>query len=221
MSISRLNDLESTHFSPTTKEYLTRINTSATRMRHLIDDLLMFSRVSKVGNLFHTTDLNDLLLKSKIDLTQLITEKNAEIESTILPTLKVIPFQIQQLFVNLIGNALKYSKSNSQSIIKISSAKVHDTDYPSLNLEAHKRYYAISVSDNGIGFEKEYADKIFELFYRLPHADSNYTGTGVGLKTIMVLFLHKANSILVLNLHSFCQRIGKTRFPRFKSIQFF
>ena len=78
-------------------------------------------------------------------------------------------------------NALKYSKSNTRTLIKISSAKVQDTDYPNLNLEAHKIYYAISVSDNGIGFESEYIDKVFELFYRLPKTEENYKGTGVGL----------------------------------------
>ena len=90
-----------------------------------------------------------------------------------LPVLNVIPFQIQQLFVNLIGNALKYSKPGVSPVIKIDCEKLAASDYPAFIKDTRKKYYKISISDNGMGFEQQYAEKIFILFHRL-HQKSEY-----------------------------------------------
>ncbi|HWZ22123.1 MAG TPA: ATP-binding protein, partial [Cytophagaceae bacterium] len=126
------------------------------------------------------TDLNFSLETIKQELAPSLEEKNATIEAGILPTLNVIPFQIQQLFTNLIGNSLKYSKPNIPPVIKISCEKIIAKDYPILKMDTLKEYYKISFTDNGIGFEQEYAENIFILFHRLHHI-TEYPGTGIGL----------------------------------------
>jgi signal transduction histidine kinase/CHASE3 domain sensor protein len=177
--LSRLVSKDYENLSKSGQQYVTSIKSSAQRMRILIEDLLQFSRTNKTEKIFEEADLNSLLENAKQELTQIIEEKQAIIESSELPTLKVIPFQIQQLFINLIGNSLKYSKENSTPIIKITCSKIvaNDDEFlPKNNMKYHK----IIVEDNGIGFDQEYVKKIFILFSRL-HNKNEYAGTGIGL----------------------------------------
>lgn len=177
--LSRLVTKDYNNLSKSGQQYVTSIQSSAQRMRILIEDLLQFSRTNKTEKIFEDADLNLLLENAKQELTQIIEEKQAIIESSELPTLKVIPFQIQQLFINLIGNSLKYSKENSTPIIKITCSKIvaNDDEFlPNNNMKYHK----IIVEDNGIGFDQQYVKKIFILFSRL-HNKNEYAGTGIGL----------------------------------------
>ena len=178
--VSRLSEKESENLSDNGKEFMTRINSSVDRMRILIDDLLQYSRTTKTEKIFEDTSLNDLLENAKIDLAQIIEEKKAKIQNQTLPDLKVIPFQIQQLFINLINNSLKYSKADSAPEIKISCKKVIAADEELISKNTKDKYYKITFKDNGIGFEQEYAEKIFVLFNRL-HNKNEYQGTGIGL----------------------------------------
>jgi len=178
--ISRLSEKDKALVSESGKEYLTKIETSANRMRILIDDLLLFSRTNKAEEVFEKADLNLLLEEANQELAQNIEETNAVILSDQLPELNVIPFQIQQLFVNLIGNALKYSKPGISPEIKIECAKLTSDQYPAFIKDKRKKYYKISVSDNGMGFEQQYAENIFLLFNRL-HQKLDYPGSGIGL----------------------------------------
>jgi hypothetical protein len=178
--ISRLNEKERANISETGKEYLSKIESSANNMRMLIDDLLLFSRTNKAEEVFDKSDLNQLLEKATQELAQNIEEKNAVIKAVILPELHVIPFQIQQLFSNLIGNALKYSKPGISPLITIDCEKLAANEYPDFIKDNLKKYYKISISDNGLGFEQQYAEKIFILFNRL-YQKSEYPGTGIGL----------------------------------------
>jgi len=178
--ISRISEKDKALVSETGKEYLTKIETSANRMRILIDDLLLFSRTNKAEEVFDKTDLNLLLENANQELAQNIEETNAIIQSAQLPELKVISFQIQQLFVNLIGNALKYSKPGIPPVIKIDCGKLASDQYPDFIKDKRKKYYKITVSDNGMGFDQQYAEKIFLLFNRL-HQKSDYPGSGIGL----------------------------------------
>lgn len=178
--ISRVTAKDIVNMSDTGKEYLSKIEASAIRMRKLIDDLLLFSSTNKSEKVFAKTDLNLLLTNAKLELAQAIEEKNASIQSTQLPVLKVISFQIQQLFVNLIGNALKYSKPGTPPIISIDCGKLAVGDYPAFIKDTHKKYYKISVSDNGMGFDQQFSEKIFVLFSRL-HQKTDYPGSGIGL----------------------------------------
>ncbi|WP_445737445.1 CHASE3 domain-containing protein [Mariniflexile sp.] len=178
--ISRLEDKESKNFSSTGIQYLQRITSAATRMRLLIDDLLQFSRTNKPDKEFVTTNLNEILENAKQDVAETISEKIALISNDALPTLQAIPFQIQQLFLNLLSNSLKYSKKDTVPVIKIAYTKVNSEDEAHLIKVPKNNYHKITVSDNGIGFEQKYADRIFELFNRL-HNKHEYSGTGVGL----------------------------------------
>jgi light-regulated signal transduction histidine kinase (bacteriophytochrome) len=149
-------------------------------MRILIEDLLQYSRTTKTEKVFEDTNLNDLLENVKIDLAQFIEEKHAKIQNQSLPKLKVIPFQIQQLFANLINNSLKYSKADTIPEIKITCKKVSAADEEFIPKSTKDKFYKITFKDNGIGFEQEYAEKIFVLFNRL-HNKNEYEGTGIGL----------------------------------------
>jgi len=178
--ISRISEKDNLIMDEKSKEYFARIQASVNRMRTLIDDLLLYSRTTKTDKSFERTDLNMLLENTIQELSQQIEEKNAVIHSENLPFLKVIPFQIQQLFYNLISNSLKYSKEGVAPVINVNCRKLEPRENPEILSETGRNYYKISVSDNGMGFEQDYAKKVFELFNRL-HPKGDYPGTGIGL----------------------------------------
>ena len=177
--MSRLVSKDYANLSPAGQQYVASIQSSANRMRVLIKDLLHFSRINKAEKIFEEADLNYLLETAKHELAPTIEEKKARIESNELPTLNVIPFQIQQLFINLLSNSLKYSKENSSPIIEINCEMI-DANEVEILPDNNIKYYKITFKDNGIGFEQEYAAKIFILFNRL-HNKNEYQGTGIGL----------------------------------------
>jgi signal transduction histidine kinase/CHASE3 domain sensor protein len=178
--ISRISEKESLNLTETGKEYFAKIQTSVFRIRNLIDDLLQFSRTTRTEKKFELSDLNLLLENALQELTQDIEDKKAEIQTSGLPVLNVIPFQIQQLFINLIGNSLKYSKQGIAPVITINYEEINADEYPFLRDKNQKRYHRISVTDNGLGFEQQYAEDIFLLFYRL-QSKSELAGSGIGL----------------------------------------
>jgi len=180
MFISRLEEKESDAFSEQTIDYFSRIKAAANRMQSLMIDLVNYTRTIKGDKVFVKTDLNELLERTIQELSLNIEEKKAKITIGNLPSLKVIPFQIEQLFINLISNSLKYSQDNVAPKVSVASVKFNDNDkYPDINV-SEKKYHKIVVSDNGIGFKQEYEDRIFMLFQRL-ETDSKYSGTGLGL----------------------------------------
>ncbi len=159
-----------------------RMQNATDRMTILVDDLLSYSHVSATPLQMEEVDLNEKLRFVLSDLEVQVEEKKAVISIGPLPTVKGYRRQLQQLFQNLLGNALKYSKPGEPPQISINSRTVTGADVP-LDLpaqQAGKSYYLIEVADNGIGFEQQYAHKIFGMFQRL-HGRSEYAGTGVGL----------------------------------------
>lgn len=179
--ISRIREKDFEAFPENIKEYFSGIERAVARMQRFIEDLLLYSRTSNVEKIFELTDLNTVLENCKQELSQQIEEKKAIIKSTSgLPTITVIPFQIHELFNNIISNSLKYSKTDIAPVVSIDSNIVSAKDLPELLANQNSKYYKISISDNGIGFEQEYAENIFTLFYRL-HNKTDYSGTGVGL----------------------------------------
>lgn len=162
------------------KEYIQRIINSAGNMQRLIDDLLAFSQTTSGVKKLETLDLNVLLEEVENSLKDTIEENNVTITSTQLPTLRVIDFQFRQLLENLIGNAIKYRKIGVKPNITITSSLVSGKSYINEGADANKNYHKFLFADNGIGFEMEYATKIFEIFQRL-HGKSEYSGTGIGL----------------------------------------
>ncbi len=162
--------------------YFDKVKNSTIRMNTLIKDLLDFSRLSQTNDRFTTVDLNIILGNIKNDFELLIQQKQATVKVLELPTIEAVPLQMQQLFYNLISNALKFSKKDEPSLITISSNKLHaievESSYP--GLDRRLSYYCITVQDNGIGFDQQYADKVFIIFQRLNDMYS-YSGTGIGL----------------------------------------
>jgi len=171
---------DSNTLSETAKEYFVRITGAATRMQNLIEALLSYSRTSTLEVQYEMVDLNKLVDEVKNDLYEIIKEKNAIIESCNLPSLRVIPLQFHQLFLNIINNAVKYSKNNVSPYLRITTELVNGRDLVNIGCSEKYTYWKISFADNGIGFEQDYEHKIFELFQRL-HGKSQYPGTGIGL----------------------------------------
>jgi PAS domain S-box-containing protein len=163
---SDLNDAEKNSFS--------RIENASQRMRHLIDDLLLYSHVTQRPTEKENVDLNEKVRQALEDLDLDIEEKGAVIKSENLPVVKGYRRQLQQLFQNLISNAVKYSKEGINPLIAITATQVE---------KQGKLYHLIAVADNGIGFAQEYENKIFQMFARL-HGKSEYSGTGVGLSIV-------------------------------------
>ena len=162
------------------KNYLNRTINTATQMQQFITDLLAYSRTNGSEEHFQKIDLNVILEKVKTELKEEIEEKGARIEATDLPELNVIPFQFEQLLTNMISNSLKFSKPGTPPHIIIRAELVDGIIHNHNNSDHRKRYHHFSVTDNGIGFEARFNEKIFDLFQRL-HSRSDYSGTGIGL----------------------------------------
>lgn len=185
--ISRIKENDLKAIPDNVRDYLSGIRKETVRMQKFITDLLLYSRASKADKTFEVADLNDILENSKKELSHRIEEKNAIINSASdLPILNVIPFQIQQVFSNLISNSIKYSKADVSPMIDITSEIVTGKSIPGFSGEPESRFHRITFSDNGIGFEQQYAEKIFTLFYRL-HSNKEYTGTGIGLAICKII----------------------------------
>lgn len=166
--------------SPTAKEYFSRITAAVMRMQKLIEALLSYSRTNISEAHYELTDLNKLVEETKNDLNEMIKEKNVVIESCKLPSVKILPLQFHQLFLNIVGNAIKYSKPDMPPHIKITAELTDGTDIAKLGANVQQHYWKLSFVDNGIGFDQQYENKIFELFQRL-HGKNEYPGTGIGL----------------------------------------
>jgi PAS domain S-box-containing protein len=189
----RILQTESTGLSETGKDYFRRIQNAANRMQRLIEDLLAFSRASTGERKFEKVKLNTIVEEVKLELRDSISEKQAVIEVTDLCELTIIPFQFRQLLHNLIGNALKFSKEGHPPHIIVDSENVllqdaFEKNHALKNITAaltrpEAKFCHIWVKDNGIGFDQQYSQRIFQLFQRL-HGKSEYAGTGIGLAIV-------------------------------------
>jgi len=180
---TRILEVENENLSQKGRDYFTRIQASSSRMQQLILDLLSYSRVNAGKKLMEAADLNVLLQNVREQLKETLDQKNAQIHSTTLPTLIAIPFQFEQLFTNLISNALKFSKPDQAPVINIQSESIHGKDIPSSTIDKQVYYHHLRVADNGIGFESQYSERIFQVFQRL-HGKEEYEGTGIGLSIV-------------------------------------
>lgn len=174
----RLKQIYGNSLTPESITMFERMEVSTSRMRHLIDDLLAYSQVSTTPKSNKLVDLNNIIQQVTSDLETTIQDKNATIITEALPVIKGDPTQLRQMFQNLLSNSLKYSRNDVPPVIEIHSSRINHT------INDHTSpFYKIEIIDNGIGFEQEQAQRIFQVFQRL-HGKSEYPGTGVGLAIV-------------------------------------
>lgn len=158
-------------------DYLNRMQRASRRMQSLVQDLLALSRITTRGQAFHRVDLTQVVAEVLSDLEVTIEETQAEVEVVNLMTIDADPTQIRQLFQNLLSNALKFRVAERCPRIQV-QGQTTSMVFPGSSqiVEACQ----ITISDNGIGFDPKYAQRIFDVFQRL-HARNEYDGTGIGL----------------------------------------
>ena len=166
-------------------------------MQTLIDDLLTYSRTNTQERKFEKVDLNTIIEEVKEDLKEEFQQKHATIEVDEMCEANIIPFQFRQLLFNLLNNSLKFSNPNEAPLIKIKSEIAEGAKFNNQKLSKEVKYCHIRVSDNGIGFEQQYSEKIFEVFQRL-HGKNEYKGTGIGL-SIVKKIVENHNGIITAN----------------------
>jgi signal transduction histidine kinase len=176
-------------------EYMQKIISSSQRMSRLINDLLNYSRLSGEG-LYKSTDINIILNELVADLEILIAEKNATIHIDKFPEMEVVPGQIRQLFQNILSNALKFSRNDVPPVVNINVSRIGEQDLEGTESE-NGNYCRITISDNGIGFNEIYKEKIFTMFQRL-HSKEAFEGTGIGL-AIVKKIVEKHNGIITVS----------------------
>lgn len=179
----RILDKENDKLSDNGKKYFHIMQDSANRMQILIEDLLAFSGLSTAERKFEVYDLNTVIENVKLELKESIEEKHAIIESNELCTANIVVFQFHQLIQNLISNSLKFTKPDQRPHIIIKSNIIKGSAVKGIKFPPERNYCHISLSDNGIGFEKKFYSKIFEVFQKL-HGIGEYAGTGIGLAIV-------------------------------------
>jgi two-component system CheB/CheR fusion protein len=175
---------------------INKIHLAVQRMSELIYEVLRFSKVLDASK-FEKVDLNRIVQNVKIDFDLLIEQKEAIITQDILPMIDAVPLQMNQLFYNLLGNALKFSKGDTAPRIHISYRPMplqEVQQYPGLN--SSLPYGEIIVSDNGIGFNQKFSEQVFLIFQRL-NPVQHFEGTGIGLALCKRIILNHKGEIFV------------------------
>lgn len=181
----RLHNKYHESLDETGRHYLDRMVDAATRMRRLIDDMLGYSRVNSKTTNFQPVDLSRVLADVVSDLEPRIVSTDANVRVGVLPAIEADPGQMHQLFLNLLSNALKFSRAGVQPTVLVEGS----VEVSELGAVAR-----ISVTDNGIGFEARHAERIFGMFERL-HGREEFDGTGVGLATCRKIVEHHAGEL--------------------------
>jgi light-regulated signal transduction histidine kinase (bacteriophytochrome) len=163
----RLNTVAGPMLDGDARHHLERILSAATRMRTLISGLLAYSQVSARVQPFAPTDMGDIAREVIADLETALVDAGARVELGALPVIEADALQMRQLLQNLLANAIKFRRADRPSVVRVSAMNGGD-------------HCSITVSDNGIGFQPEYAKKIFGIFERL-HGRARYDGSGIGL----------------------------------------
>lgn len=176
----RLKEKLPANLEPDVQLYLNRMLAATDNMRTLIDNLLEFSRTSRISEPFSRIDLNNVISEVKADLELKIEETSTKIDSDVLPVIDAIPMQMRQLFTNLFTNAIKFRQANTNPEIEIRYQVLPEEDVENDHLRQGTQYYRIIVRDHGIGFDQEFSMKIFQIFQRL-HGKAEYPGSGIGL----------------------------------------
>lgn len=171
----RLRAKAQNELSEESLDYVERIQGSAKRMQILINDLLTYSRVTTKAQPFLLVSLDHIVSQVVSDLEIRLEQSGGKVEWHNLPSLQADQTQMGQLLQNLISNALKFSRPNVPPTVKVEAKILEHSP-----LASHGPACEITVSDNGIGFDEKYLDRIFTIFQRL-HGRHEYEGTGIGL----------------------------------------
>ncbi len=155
------------------RDYLERMQRAVTRMQTLIQDLLTYSRVTTKAQPFMPVELNVVVREVLSDLETRLEEVGGQVEVVNLPTIEADRTQMQQLFQNLISNALKFHKAGQAPLVTIAAEMLPEPTHGT-------QFCQITVQDNGIGFDEKYLERIFGVFQRL-HGRVSYEGSGIGL----------------------------------------
>ncbi len=164
----------------TAQECVSRMQSAAERMQELIEGLLTLSRVTRRAHDFVQVDLGEIVQQVVGDLEAQIERVHGQVEVGKLPTIQAEPLQIRQLLQNLIANALKFHRPDEPPVVKIEARYVLPRDQRQSRKSLAEEKCRITVEDNGIGFDQQYAERIFGIFQRL-HPRDVYEGTGIGL----------------------------------------
>jgi hypothetical protein len=162
------------------KLYLEKIEASVNRMKAVIDGLLNYSHQTKSEQESSELDLTAVLQNIEEDLEMVIQKKGASVVYDRLPNVVGVPTQMNQLFYNLVNNGLKFARPDFPPRITLTAEKADAALVQEKGLDVRRSYLLVECADNGIGFEQQYAEQIFQLFKRL-HARTEYEGTGIGL----------------------------------------
>ena len=188
-----LLSLTKDNLSTQAKMYVDRMIEGGKRMQKMIDNLLELSTIAH-NKAFARASLQEALDKARLDLELKIKENNATITSDGLPEAVVIQSQFEQLFLNLIGNSLKFRRPDVAPVINITHKLLTTAEATKNGLLPGFKYLRIRLKDNGIGFEPEYADKIFGMFQRL-HGKVDFEGSGIGLAIVKKIVEHHGGII--------------------------
>jgi PAS domain S-box-containing protein len=189
----RLVNTQQDQLTPDGKVYLNKIIDASQRMQTMISDLLTVSMITGDRS-FQQLSLKDILQDVLQTLEFKIEQKGAEIQATELPEAHIIPSQFRQLFQNLLSNSLKFTREDVQPVIQITHRHLPPESLAGYQLAKAGQYLELTFKDNGIGFEDEYAGKIFAIFQRL-HGRSEYEGTGIGLAICKKIVEHHGGII--------------------------
>ena len=185
----RLRETNADKFSPDSLGYLDRMQKATTRMQTLINDLLTFSRVTTKAQPFAPVNLAEVAAGVVEDLEGRIELVKGRVEVGPLPVIDAEPLQMRQLLQNLIGNALKFRRPEEPPVVKVEAQIIPDAQVP------EKKLCRLTVSDNCIGFEEKYAERIFQVFQRL-HTRNEYEGSGMGLAIVRKIALYHGGDVI-------------------------
>ena len=184
----RLKEKNAGTFGPESRDYLDRMQKAAGRMQTLINDLLGFSRVTTKAQPFTPVNLAEVASGVVDDLEGRIELVKGRVEVGTLPVIEAEPLQMRQLLQNLIGNALKFRRPEESPVVKVEAQIIPDPATPG------KQLCRLTVSDNCIGFDEKYVDRIFNVFQRL-HTRNEYEGTGMGLAIVKKIALYHGGDV--------------------------
>jgi light-regulated signal transduction histidine kinase (bacteriophytochrome) len=189
----RLVATQTNNLTPDGKIYLQKIVDASQRMQTMISDLLSISMISN-NTSFENYSLQKILEETLQTLEFKIEQQNATIKADPLPEAKIIPSQFRQLFQNLLSNSLKFVQPGIPPVITITHSLLKADDVAHYQLASANHYHKLEFKDNGIGFENEFAGKIFAIFQRL-HGRSEYEGSGIGLAICKKIVEHHGGII--------------------------